>query len=60
MLRQALAAECLRSHVNGVFMAMPEQSRPNFEDQQSVGVVMTSVMLTISIIASIYICFLAR
>ena len=60
VLRQALAAECLRSHVNGAFMAMPEQSRPDFEDQQSVGVVVTSVMLTISIIASIYICFLAR
>ena len=41
-------------------MAMPEQSRPSFEDQQSVGTVITSVLLTISVIASIYICFLAR
>jgi len=40
-------------------MAIGEQST-NFEDGPAVGALIIAAMLTISIVAAIYICFLAR
>ena len=39
---------------------MNEQDTSSFADRRGVGAVIISVMLTISIVASIYICFVAR
>ena len=41
-------------------MLMNEQDMSSFADRQSVSAMIISVMLTISIVASIYICFVAR
>ena len=41
-------------------MATDEQSASSFVDRPALGALVISAMLTISIVASIYICFLAR
>jgi len=41
-------------------MSMDELDTSSFADRQSVGAVIISVMLTISIVASIYICLVAQ
>ncbi len=41
-------------------MLTNEQGTSSFADRQSVNALIISVMLTISIVASIYICFVAR
>ena len=41
-------------------MLMNEQDTSGFADRRGVGAVIISVMLTISIVASIYICFVPR
>lgn len=41
-------------------MAMDEQSTSEFEDRSPLGALLISAVLTISVVASIYICFLAR
>jgi hypothetical protein len=40
-------------------MAMEEQKTSDTEDQSPLGVLLISAMLTITVVASIYICFLA-
>jgi hypothetical protein len=41
-------------------MLMNEQGKSSFADRPGVGAIIISVMLTISIVASIYICFVTR
>jgi len=64
VLRQALVIESWlrsRSDAGRSFpMTMDEQGTSSFADRPGVGAVIISVMLTISIVASIYICFVAR